>query len=74
MIGVAVLGLPGCLLMRLAASTRSLGGDSMVLLRSRVVAAGGLAAFSTMFYPAAARAPSHSPASSSGSAPPGVPG
>ncbi len=76
--GVAVLGFAAYLLMRLAASTRSLGGDSMVLLHGGpglwVVAAGGLAAFSTMFFPAAARLPSPSPASSSGSAPPGVPG
>ena len=57
--GVAVLGFAAYLLMRLAASTRSLGGDSMVLLHGGpglwVVAAGGLAAFSTMFFPAAAR-------------------
>jgi hypothetical protein len=58
--GVAVLGFAAYLLMRLAASTRSPGGDSMVLLHGGpglwVVAAGGLAAFSTLFFPASAQA------------------
>jgi hypothetical protein len=58
--GAGVLGFSAYLLMRLAGSTRSLGGDSMVLLRGGpglwVVAAGGLAAFSTLFFPASAQA------------------
>jgi hypothetical protein len=58
--GAGVLGYSAYLLMRLTASTRSLGGDSMVLLHGGpglwVVAAGGLIAFGTLFLPASTQA------------------
>jgi hypothetical protein len=56
LLGAPVLGFSAFLLLQLASSLRSLGGDSMVLLRGGpglwVVAAGGLAAFATLFLPA----------------------
>jgi hypothetical protein len=58
--GAGVLGYSAYLLLRLAASLRSLGGDSMVLLHGGpglwVVAAGGAAAFGTLFVPASSQA------------------
>ena len=57
--GAAVLGYAGYLLLRLAASLRQPGGDSMMLLRGGpglwVVAAGGLLAFTTLFFPASSQ-------------------
>ncbi len=57
--GFAALGLSGLLLLRLAASLRSLGGDSMIILRAGpglwVAAAGALLAFSTLFLPSSAQ-------------------
>jgi hypothetical protein len=59
--GFAALGFSGYLLIQLAATTRTLGGDSMVLARGGpglwVVAAGSLAAFATVFLPAVPAAP-----------------
>ena len=53
--GAAVLGSAGFLLMRLSATLRALGGDSMMAARGGpglwVVAGGGLAAFATLFFP-----------------------
>jgi hypothetical protein len=53
--GFAVLVTAALLLLRLTATVRSLGGDDMVILRGGpglwVVAAGGLAAFVTLFLP-----------------------
>jgi len=55
--GFAALGFSGYLLIQLAATTRALGGDSMVLARGGpglwVTAAGALVAFGTLFLPAA---------------------
>lgn len=54
--GAGILGFSGYLLLQLASSLRSLGGDAMVAARGGpglwVVAAGGLVAFATMFLPA----------------------
>jgi hypothetical protein len=70
--GCAALGFSGYLLIQLAATTRNLGGNSMVLARGGpglwVTAAGGLAAFGTLFLPfrpavvPRARRPARSPA------------
>jgi hypothetical protein len=53
--GLAALGFSGYLLIQLAATTRDLGGNSMVLARGGpglwVTAAGALAAFGTLFLP-----------------------
>lgn len=53
--GFAAAGYSGLLLLRLAGSLRSLGPDSMVILRAGpglwVIAAGALLAFSTLFLP-----------------------
>jgi hypothetical protein len=58
-LGAAILAYSGFLLMRLAGSLRSLGGDSMVLPRGGpglwVVAAGGILAFATLFLPASSQ-------------------
>jgi hypothetical protein len=58
--GAGVLGYSGYLLMRLASSIRSLGGDSMVLLHGGpglwVVATGGALAFGTLFLPSSSQA------------------
>lgn len=57
--GAGVLGYAAWLLMRLSATLRSLGGDSMMAVRGGpglwLVAAGGLAAFATLFLPASAQ-------------------
>ena len=53
--GFGSLAFAGYLLMRLAGSLRSLGADSMVIARGGpglwVIAAGSLAAFTTLFFP-----------------------
>jgi hypothetical protein len=58
--GAATLGYSAYLLMRLASSLHSPAGDSMLLLRGGpglwVVAAGGLAAFGTLFLPTSSQA------------------
>jgi hypothetical protein len=55
-LGIGVAGYSGDLLVRLVASLRAAGGDSMIMLRGGpglwVVAAGGLIAFATLFLPA----------------------
>jgi hypothetical protein len=55
LLGAVVAGYAGDLLIRLAGSIRADGSDSMMLLRGGpglwVVAAGGLAAFGTLFLP-----------------------
>jgi hypothetical protein len=59
-LGAAVLGYSAYLLMRLASSLRSLGGDAMIDVRGGpglwVAAAGGLIAFATLFFPASSQA------------------
>jgi hypothetical protein len=59
LLGAGVAGYAGYLLLQLQATMKSLGGDSMMLLRGGpglwVVAAGGLIAFGTMFLPAQGR-------------------
>ena len=54
--GFAALGFSGYLLIQLAATTKNLGGSSMVLARGGpglwVIAGGSLAAFGTLFLPA----------------------
>jgi hypothetical protein len=54
--GFAALGFAGYLLIQLAATTKNLGGDSMVLASGGpglwVIAGGSLAAFGTLFLPA----------------------
>jgi hypothetical protein len=58
LLGAGVAGYSGYLLLQLQATMRSLGGDSMMVLRPGpglwLVAAGGLLAFGTMFLPARA--------------------
>ena len=59
--GFAALGFSGYLLIQLAATLRTLGGDSMVLARGGpglwVSAGGSLLAFATFFLPSSAAAP-----------------
>ena len=69
--GFAALGFSGYLLIQLAATTRSLGGSSMVLAGGGpglwVTAAGSLAAFGTLFLPSPAAGPAErSPVLSAG--------
>jgi hypothetical protein len=69
--GFAALGFSGYLLIQLAATTRSLGGNSMVLAGGGpglwVTAAGSLAAFGTLFLPSPAAGPAErSPVLSAG--------
>jgi hypothetical protein len=69
-IGFGSLAFSGYLLMRLSGSLRSLGGDSMVIARGGpglwVIAAGSLAAFTTLFLPSSAQTTLRRPASDGG--------
>ena len=69
-IGFGALAFSGYLLMRLSGSLRSLGGDSMVIARGGpglwVIAAGSLAAFTTLFLPSSAQTTLRRPASGGG--------
>ena len=68
--GFVSLAFSGYLLMRLAGSLRSLGGDSMVIARGGpglwVIAAGSLAAFTTLFFPPSSQTTLRRPATGGG--------
>ena len=68
--GFGSLAFSGYLLMRLAGSLRSLGGDSMVIARGGpglwVIAAGSLAAFTTLFFPPSSQTTFRRPAAGGG--------
>jgi hypothetical protein len=68
--GFGSLAFSGYLLMRLAGSLRSLGGDSMVIARGGpglwVIAAGSLAAFTTLFFPPSSQTTFRRPAVGAG--------